>query len=155
MGNEKVNIFIGSSVESLNIAEAIQENLQFESNVEIWSQGIFKPSSTTLEDLLAVLERNDFAIFIFSADDITLLREKSYNTVRDNVILEMGISIGVIGKKRTFYVVPINENLHLPTDLLGFNPVQYDPSHPNIVAALGSVSTVIKRRIKELGKLNK
>lgn len=81
--------------------------------------------------------------------------ENYFDIIRDNVILEMGISIGVIGKERTFYVVPTNENIHLPTDLLGFNPVKYDPSHPNIVAALGSACTAIKRRIKQLWKLDK
>lgn len=139
-------------MEALTIAEAIQENLQYECNVELWSQGVFNPSSTTLEDLLATLRRNDFAIFIFSPDDITILRNKAYTTVRDNVILELGMSIGIIGKERTFYVTPLDSEVHLPTDLLGFNPAKYDPTHPNIIAATGITCTTIKRRIRELGK---
>lgn len=152
MENNKPNIFIGSSVEAINIAEAIQENLQYTCNVEVWSQGTFKPSSTTLDDLINTLERFDYGLFIFAPDDLTKLRDKTYNVVRDNVIFEMGLFIGGLGKERTFYVKPNNEEVHLPTDLLGFTPLQYDSSHPNLIASVGPVSTAIKRRIKELGK---
>lgn len=65
-------VFIGSSVESLNTAYALQTNLEFDSEPTVWTQGIFNASSYTLKDLVAALDRFDFAIFIFSP--MTLLR---------------------------------------------------------------------------------
>ena len=48
----KPAVFIGSSVESLKIAYAIQEELTHNAEITLWSQGIFKLSNTTLDDLL-------------------------------------------------------------------------------------------------------
>lgn len=48
-------LFIGSSSESLNVANAIQENLHKDAEVTVWNQGVFKLSSTTLTDLLSTI----------------------------------------------------------------------------------------------------
>ena len=151
--NKRVNIFIGSSSEAINIAEAVQENLRFAGNVELWTQGIFRPSSFILDDLVREVKRFDFAVFVFNPDDVTKLRDNTYNTVRDNVVFEMGLFIGKIGKERTFYIIPRDFEMHLPTDLIGFTPATYDADHPNSIAAVGAACSAIKRKIAELGKL--
>lgn len=148
----KPSVFVGSSAESLKIAEAIQKNLEYSYHVTVWNQGIFKPSSSSLTDLIEALDKFDFAIFAFNPDDITKLKNKKYSSVRDNVIFEMGLFIGKIGKERTFYIKPRNVELLLPSDLIGFNPATYDSSHPNILAALGSPCSEIEDVIKKLGK---
>ena len=150
--DDKSRVFIGSSVESLNIAEAIQENLKYSCYCDIWSQGIFKPSSTALDDLIEALDVFDFAIFVFSPDDVTQIRDNTYSTVRDNVLFETALFIGRIGRKRVFYVAPDGMETHLPTDLIGFNPEKYDSKHPNVIAAVGVTCTPIKRQINNLGK---
>lgn len=148
----KARIFVGSSVESLHVANAIQENLEFDANVTIWNQGIFQPSSNALDDLIDSLNNFDFGIFIFQPDDITMIRNNTKNTVRDNVIFELGLFIGKLGKKRVFFVSPRDiEDFHIPTDLLGVTRGMYDGKRDdgNINAALGPFCNMIRQGVKK------
>lgn len=152
---ELPRIFVGSSVEGLKIANAIQLLLEHDAEVTVWTQGIFEPSSNSLDDLIEGLSRFDFGIFIFSPDDITKIRQKRYLVARDNVIFEMGLFVGRLGKKRTLYVIPRGiTNFHLPSDLIGVSPLDYesDRSDGNVQAALGAACTKIRERINKLGR---
>lgn len=152
---KKPRLFIGSSVEGLNIAYAIQENLSYTAEVTVWNQGVFNLSDTTIESLMVVLENTDFGVFVFTPDDITTIRGKKNATVRDNVLFELGLFIGKIGRKRSFIVMPDNTNFHLPTDLLGITPGKYEinRSDGNHKAATGSLSNKIREAIGKLGFL--
>ncbi|MCK9171472.1 MAG: nucleotide-binding protein, partial [Treponema sp.] len=90
----KQKVFIGCSTESLEVAKAIQIELDHEHFSTIWTQDIFKLTSTTLEDLITATAVHDFAIFIFSPDDVAVIREKSSQIVRDNVVFELGLFLG-------------------------------------------------------------
>lgn len=149
----KPRVFIGSSVESLDIARALQSSLDYDCETVVWNQGVFKLSSTAMNDL-SKTENIDFAIFIFSPDDITIIRNQEYQTVRDNLILEFGLFVGKIGLDRVFFIIPKNAKLHLPTDILGITPGYYEANRKdkNILASLGPVSTQILSQIKQLGK---
>lgn len=137
-------------MEKLGIAEFIQSNLEHVSYPEIWSQNIFELSSTTIESLFEFLNKIDFAIFILSPEDIVEIRSKKAPAVRDNVIFELGLFMGKLGRDRVFYIIPRNEKIHLPTDLLGITPGTYDPEHPNPSAALGPFCTQIKHQIMKI-----
>jgi hypothetical protein len=155
---EKPRIFIGSSVEGLHIANSIQLLLEHIAEPTVWTQGVFEPSSNTLEDLIDLLDRIDFGIFVFSPDDVSKIRKQKFVVARDNVIFEMGLFIGRIGKKRVFYIIPRHrEKFHLPSDLLGVTPLDYDNnrSDGNTQAALGSPCTKIIERISKLGRFEK
>src|SRR4051812_3252851 len=137
----KPRIFIGSSTERLEIAYAIQESLDHDAQTTVWTQGIFKLSSSALDSLINSLDNFDFAVFVFHPDDVTQIRQSSYETVRDNLIFELGLFIGKIGKDRVFFLVPRDvHKLHLPTDLLGITPGTYDNTRTdnNLLASLGS-----------------
>lgn len=146
----KHRVFIASSVEGLDVAYAIQENLDHDFEVTVWPQGVFELSKTALESLLDQSKRFDAAIFVFTPDDKILLREKVKPKVRDNVVFELGLFIGILGKDKCFLVKPRSySDLEFPSDLLGITPADYDDdrSDGNLCAALGPSSNKIRRAL--------
>src|ERR1019366_6665779 len=99
-------LFIGCSDESVDYAYAIQQNLDDDAEVTVWKQGIFELTKTSVESLIKTLDRSDFAVFVFAPNDALRLRQKKYAAVRDNVVFELGLFMGKLGRQRTFIVVP-------------------------------------------------
>jgi len=151
--NRKPRLFIGSSVESLPIADAINENLDHTVEATIWRTGTFKVGSTTIDDLLSKAKEVDFAVFIFSPDDITNIREQEHLNVRDNVVFELGLFIGALGKSRCYIVKPRGVALHIPTDLLGITSTDYDEnrSDRDLTSALNRSCSLIKKEMDRIG----
>lgn len=147
----KPSIFIASSAEGIDIAYAIQEHLEYVAEPTVWTQGVFKPSSFSLLDLVNAAPGFQFAVFVFSADDVVTIRNATTQSVRDNVVFEFGLFIGVLGLSRCFFILPRQADpLHLPTDLLGLEPLTYAPdrSDANLVAALGPAASRIRRAVR-------
>jgi predicted nucleotide-binding protein len=145
-------IFIGSSVEGLDVARAIQRELEHDSEVELWNQSdVFVLGSATLEALEAAVARYDFSIFVFTPDDEITMREKTNPVARDNVIFEAGLFIGKLGRRRSFIVRPRNVQMQVPSDLNGITVADYDSSKGNVTAALGAACTRIRDSIKNMG----
>ncbi|WP_422766979.1 TIR domain-containing protein [Photobacterium leiognathi subsp. mandapamensis] len=111
----KPRIFIASSSESLDVSDAFNVNLDHQAEVTVWKHG-FKLSQNTIDSLVQMAESVDFAIFIFTPDDIVQIRDQQKQIVRDNVLFELGLFIGTLGKERCFIVKPRNQDLHFPTD---------------------------------------
>jgi hypothetical protein len=152
----KPKLFIGSSTEQLSLAYAVQEGLERDAEVTVWDQGIFALSKTALASLIDALAESDFGLFILAPDDISAIRDVSRQTVRDNVIFELGLFIGKLGSERCFMIVPRGlDDLHLPSDLLGITPATFDPDREdeNLNAALGPACNRIRRTIGKLGSL--
>ena len=150
----KPKIFVGSSVEHVDLAYAVQESLEHDAEVTVWSQGVFALSRTAMASLIDVLDDSDFGLFILAPDDVTTLRNRDISTVRDNVIFELGLFVGRLGEERCFIFVPRgDDDLHLPTDLLGLTPGTYDPDRQdgNMVAALGPACNRVRKAISKLG----
>lgn len=151
-------LFIGSSHESLGVAEAIQQNLLGKSidgktdlEVIIWNQGVFDLSGITADDLVSVAKKADYAILIFGKDSKTIERNNEFYSARSNVIFELGLFFGTIGRERTFIVK--DQEVSLPNDLSGITYATYPTAtHITPQAALGPACTEILRRIKSLHK---
>jgi predicted nucleotide-binding protein len=113
-------IFVGSSKESKKYAAAINGNLDEQANVTVWNQNVFKLTKTALESLVEQLSETDYAIFVFAPDDVLKLRKEKFFAVRDNIIFELGLFMGRLGRDRTFIVAPRNgKKLRIPSDLFG------------------------------------
>ena len=154
----KPSVFIASSVENLHVARALHEELEFVAEVTVWNQGVFELSKYSLESLKEVLDSSDFGIFVFTPDDVVSIRGAAQGAVRDNVLFELGMFIGRLGRDRNFIVMPRNmeQEFHLPTDIIGITCGVYEPNRKDgkLRAALGPVSSQISRRIAELGSLS-
>ncbi|WP_455919498.1 TIR domain-containing protein [Priestia megaterium] len=101
-------VFIGSSSESIYLANALFSNLDQTGKFEVtpWYNGGFEGGEYTLEALNRYLDSSDFGVFILNTDDIVLSRGIVQATVRDNVLFELGLFMGRLGKNRVFFVTP-------------------------------------------------
>jgi Predicted nucleotide-binding protein containing TIR -like domain len=154
----KPRIFVASSSESLEIAYALQSNLDADAEVTVWSQGVFVLSSNTLDDLIKVAGEFDFGLFVFSPEDIVKIRDRQFLATRDNVIFELGLFIGRLGKERNFLVVPVGrQDFHLPTDLIGINLATFnlDRLDGNLQAALGPASNQIRKTLQRISSVKR
>ena len=152
MAKTRPSVFIGSSVEGLKIAEVMQLLLDRSCEVTIWSQGVFGLSSGTLESLVLVLNTFDFAILVLTPDDLVTSKETEKDVPRDNVLFELGLFMGRLGRERTFIVYNRTNEIRLPTDLAGVTPATFEPhSSGNLESALGAPSTQIKNLINKIG----
>ncbi|MEZ8916850.1 TIR domain-containing protein [Vibrio lentus] len=152
----KPKLFIGSSVEGLSVAYAIQQNLTHDTEATVWDQGVFDLSDISIVSLEKTLDTSDFGVFVFSPDDITIMRDKKHQTVRDNVIFEFGLFIGKLGRERVFFVLPEGSEAHIPTDLLGVTPGKYQSNREDgrLQAATGAACNQIRQSMKKLGLIN-
>lgn len=149
----KPKVFVASSVEGLDVAYPLQVNLQHDADITIWSQGVFSLSVTPLDSITEALAASDFGIFVFSPDDETIIRGNVSDSVRDNVIFELGLFIGALGKRRCFIVMPDNVDLRIPTDLVGVTPAKYsgERDKSEIAASLGPACHEIRQAMKLQG----
>lgn len=150
--NEIIKIFIGCAVESLPYAQQLQALLDHDPvEVRIWTDNVFSPSSYTLQDLMEQVNCVDFAIFFAMPEDlIESKNEESYGP-RDNVILEIGLFMGKLGKERVYLIKKRKTELKIPTDLLGFQTIDFDATKADLSIALNPVCLEIRKMIKRLG----
>ncbi len=103
----KPRIFIGSSKESLYIAERVQQNFQKEYICEIWNNNFFEINKNTYDNLVKNSIAFDYAIFIGGKDDkVTRLKKGTKKIApRDNVYLELGLYAGILSPARSFFLI--------------------------------------------------
>ncbi|HZG14102.1 MAG TPA: nucleotide-binding protein [Candidatus Bathyarchaeia archaeon] len=150
-------VFIGSSVEGRAYARALQQELKYDAEVTIWNQGVFKLNQTALQSLLAQLDHTDFAVFIFTPDDQLTYRGQDLLIARDNVIFELGLSLGKLGPNRAFFLKPMDfQELHIPTDLLGITAGEFQKrTDGNLQAAVGAFATELMEIMRREGRFAK
>ena len=145
-------IFIGSSSEGLKFAEAIQLNLNDSCECQIWHQGLFGLSDGTLETLVKSVDKFDFAVLVLTGDDLTVSRDVQSKSPRDNVIFELGLFMGGLGRHRVYIVANKAAKVKLPSDLSGITIASFEPpERATIQAAMGPASTLIKNSVEEHG----
>jgi len=121
----KPSIFIGSSSEALALAKAIKGVLKMDFNVDIWNEHLFELGEDTLNNLLRFIQCYDFALLVLTGDDFAKIRGKGVKTPRDNVVFELGLFMGALGRRRAFPIVaPAKaKRVETPSDLLGTTAV--------------------------------
>ena len=152
-------IFIGSSSEALNVAQSVRSLLKADAEITIWNERVFKQGRGFLESLTLSLGSFDFAILIATPDDLITTRGQSRLSPRDNILFELGLFMGHLGRDRTWLIHPSNAELALPSDLLGVVTASCAwPSADNgssrvtlqqYMSALGPACDLIREELRE------
>lgn len=121
----KPNIFIGSSSEALPFAEQVVDNLGDQVEATIWNDRLFTFGEDHLTSLLRCIRAFDFALLLVTPDDALETRDKKVMAPRDNVVFELGLFMGALGRRRAFPVMIYQnyETPKIPSDLAGQNIV--------------------------------
>jgi CRP/FNR family transcriptional regulator, cyclic AMP receptor protein len=151
--NPQPVVFIGSSTNMLPIAREIQSSLSYDKFItKVWTDGVFQPSSTVLDDLIREIQSSDFGVLVLGQDDKIISQGNENWAPRDNVIFEMGMLVSALGKARTFIVKPKSKPLKIPSDLLGVTPIEYELEEKDLIESkLAPVCNTIRKAIKKLG----
>ena len=155
--NARPIVFIGSSFEGQMIANEIkaacERKMKGAIEVRLWCDGVFQASRTVIEDLLSMASDCDFAVLVLTPDDKTTSRGKVKAAPRDNVIYELGLFTGALGRERALVVVPSAVDIKIPTDLLGVTTLRYKAAKTPaaIKKRVDSVAADIVTRIQERG----
>ncbi len=121
--NNILKIFVGSSSEGLTVAKRVSDKIKTkELDVNLWNKNVFNPSENNIEALVEQAKRCDFAILVLTPDDWVRSRGKLDIAPRDNVIFELGLFMGAIGRNRTF-LLTTTDTMKLPSDLDGITRV--------------------------------
>lgn len=150
-------LFVGSSSEGKRVALAIRAackaKLTTGIEVRVWSEGLFQASQTVIEDLVLLAGSCDFAALVFTPDDRTRSRGKIKAAPRDNVVYELGLFTGALGRERSLLVVPSGVDVKIPTDLLGVTMLTYQPAKTARALAkrVEGVAEAIVERVTQRG----
>src|SRR5437016_5887021 len=99
---QKPSVFIGSSANGELIARAVEENLTSHAETSLWPHMF--PKGGNLESLDAIADNHDFAAVVLTPDDLTNSKGQTLSSPRDNVLLELGLFMGRLGRDRTFAI---------------------------------------------------
>lgn len=150
--NPKPHVFVISSVEALTVAQEIQSALNHGAVLQVWTDGVFFASNYALDSLEAAVDRSDFAIAVVQPDDVEVSRKAENKVARDNVIFELGLFMGRLGRKRTILFQPKGQELKLPSDLLGITTIGYEVGREeDLTAYIATACNDARKIIRELG----
>lgn len=147
-------MFVGSSSEREHLAVAVKEVLQ-EGRLVVarYWRDVFREhaGATPIEILVHVIEEYDFGLFLLAGDDVVTLRGEATQAARDNLIFELGLFIGRLGRDRTFALIPDDLALRVPSDLAGIGLDYWVTRDDNPGSAVRSAATRIRDRIVRAG----
>jgi CRP/FNR family cyclic AMP-dependent transcriptional regulator len=124
-------VFIGSSSEALDVAEAIKRGIASPAvEVSLWKD-VFVTGRYTLEVLQKEAEEADFAILVLAPDDVAEIRGLRRSITRDNVLFELGLFINALGRDRAFALSEKAPNLQVLSDMHGVTRLAYDRKRPS------------------------
>lgn len=89
---------------------------------------------------------------VLRAEDLVESRGQTQLAPRDNVMFELGLFMGTLGRERTFFVYSRDNPPKLPSDLAGITAISYaEPNRGTLEAALGPVCLQVKNAANRLG----
>jgi hypothetical protein len=147
---DKPAMFVGSSTEGLGVARAVRELLNEEADITLWNEGFFALGSTFIETLVTNLPTFDFALLVLTPDDHVTSRQDTSLSPRDNIVFELGLFMGRLGRSRTFV---LNSDVKIPSDLAGVTTARFEWTRDANaqMRAVAPACDSIRRAIRNLG----
>jgi hypothetical protein len=138
-------VFIASSNTDIPVANELSHQLEGSAVTILWTQG-YLPGKSVAESLAEVAGGSDFAIFILTGDDGSRRR----NTVRDNMLFDLGYFAGRLGLSRTLVIYDPAKHLP-PSDLAGtaLIPVSHLNSS-DLATAIAPVAAIVRKLLFDL-----
>lgn len=141
----KKKIFIGSSKNVLsNVVKIARYIDDLGGEAKPWNaKGLFVAGQYTFDTLIKIAHQMDGAIFMFNGEDETWYSDtlKSENEVRDNVLLEYGLFVGILGRDKVAFIC--ENNPKIASDLSGITYINGEQTEfqikPDIEAWLNQI----------------
>ncbi len=149
----KKRIFIGSSSEELDLANAAKTLLEFEKdfevtiwNEDVWEKAVFRLNNSYLNDLIRATLQFDFGILIGTKDDKVVYRGNQELQPRDNILFELGLFIGRLGLNNCAFL--IDKDIKLLSDIKGISLARFDRNDmDSFTKAIIQVKDLFKNQI--------
>jgi hypothetical protein len=93
-----------------------------------------------------VVRGSDFAIFVFAGEDVLKWRRRVTPAPRDNVVLEIGMAIGILGHRRLSLLYSVSDRAKIPSDLQGFTYVPFNDIISSRVG-IAQASEIIRQQL--------
>jgi hypothetical protein len=156
MAKRKPKVFVGSSSEARETAQAFCSALRHAASmVPWWLSPEFKPMHSTLDGLLDACNRYDFGLFIMTPDDKIESRGVKGFSTRDNVLFEHGLFLGKLGPERAFAVIQDvkgKKKVKVPADLLGITlPSFTQLDKHDLIASVNTATQIVQEAIERAG----
>jgi len=154
---DKPSLFVGSSKEGVDFARAVRDALATDAEVTVWDEGFFVLGQTFIEGLITGLPRFDFAVLVLTPDDFVVSRAAESFGPRDNLLFELGLFMGGLGRGRTFVLRDASTTLKMPSDLSGLVTASYDwpRKDSNHRAAVGAACDGMRKILRDLGVIDR
>ena len=148
MISQKPKLFIGSSTAGYSVAEKVKKCLSDKNDCYLWKDpGVWEVNKSTFDNLLRMANYFDFGIFVATSDDLTLTNDKIVIEPRDNVILEMALFLGALGRDKSFLLV--EDGIKLPSDFNGIYMPRFTASkEETITTACGEFAEKIEEHFQ-------
>jgi predicted nucleotide-binding protein len=164
---QRTRLFIASSSQpqSLQVVQILKQLLEESAGPPIevapWHEDFHPGGKTIIETLEEIAERSDFALMVLGEDDVirvagephpetasgeNLNAHRSCKAPRDNVIFELGLFSGLMGRERCMVVYDKGKGLKLPTDIAGIVAALYEQQAAGDLRAALSVAVAKIRR---------
>lgn len=138
-------VFVASSNRAFCHVERLNALLGDRYAIRPWRDS-YELMEGSLEALIGISKGVDFAIFVLTPDDRATVRGKHVSIPRDNVVFELGLFMGELGRDRVAVALDTSASVSLPTDLEGVTVARFD------AAADGGIEAAAERLSRAIEK---
>jgi hypothetical protein len=117
--------------------------------IKPWDVSLEFSGTSTLSALLKIADEIDFAIILYTGDDIVSSRGTMLSGPRDNVLFELGFFLARLGPDRVLVVSP-KRAPKIPSNYAGYGTISYDPSYGSSEEYLVPAAREIQKRFAEV-----